>query len=777
MSKYPSCRKWANCRRRLLRISFVFLLSPILQLAAETFSVQGTIRDPTGAMVPGAAVSLQSESFNARTFSDPNGRFAFVNVPRSMGTLTVQAKGYSNAELPYSSDGATSAHVDVVVRPSIAGEQVTVSGSGTELALSDAPGNTTIITAQDLKASPSLTMDDVLRQVPGFSLFRRTSSRVANPTTGGVSLRGLGASGASRALVLRDGVPLTDPFGGWVYWGRIPENAVSDVEVFRGGASNLYGSDALGGVIQVASREPEESSFSLQTSYGNQKTPDLSAWAGTKFGKLGLSAATDVFHTDGYILVPRDQGGTIDTVANSEHATAELGIDYGLSARSKFFANGNYFTEARDNGTPIQTNNTAIGQGSAGLDTHVGSSTVAFRMYGSGQSYDQTFSAIAPDRNSEALTNVQHVPAQQIGGSARWSYLLSGKHVLIAGMEAQEVVGSSHEQIFVSGTHTANSVAGGRQRSFAALGEGVFRIRKNWTVITGVRWDTWSNLDGSTIRVPLTATGIQTNTQFPDRSDGAASPRISVLRRLNQNFSVTASVYQAFRAPTLNELYRSFRVGNVVTQNNAQLRAEKLTGGEAGLNSSFANGKVTTRATLFWSEISDPIANATLSVTPALITRQRQNLGRTRSRGLELDGVFRPASNIAFSAGYAFTDATVLEFPNNPAIQGLAVPQIPRNVFTCEFRLGDPSKFMLAVQGRYIGRQYEDDQNTMVLDRFFVANLQAARALTQGVQVFAAVENVFNERYVVGLTPVPSLGPPILFRVGMKLDAAINRHK
>ena len=97
-------------------------------------------------------------------------------------------------------------------------------------------------------------LDDALRQVVGFSLFRRTSSRTANPTAQGVSLRGLGASGASRALVLADGIPLNDPFGGWVYWARQPRLGVERLEVLRGGAADLYGSGALGGVVQLVSR-------------------------------------------------------------------------------------------------------------------------------------------------------------------------------------------------------------------------------------------------------------------------------------------------------------------------------------------------------------------------------------------------------------------------------------------------------------------------------------------------------------------------------------------
>jgi outer membrane receptor protein involved in Fe transport len=758
---------------RLFLLAILISCSTILQ--AETYGVEGSVRDDSGAGVAGAEITLESDSFRSSTSSDFRGTFRFANIPSGSGTLFIKAPGFSLAQAQWSADRNHPARVDVVVKPSEVKQQITVSASGTRLEMNETPGSVTLLTSEDVTASPSLTVDDVLRQVPGFSLFRRSGSRVSNPTTGGVSLRGLGASGASRALVLRDGIPLSDPFGGWVYWGRVPEASIQNVEIFRGGASNLYGSDALGGVIQISERQAEASAFSLATAYGNELTPDLSAWTGTTFGRWGVRAGTDLFHTDGFVLVPEDQRGTVDTRANSEHATVQLGLDRRFGGSNRFFADGEYFGEGRQNGTPLQTNDTQLFQLSSGVDANLGRSALAVRMYGSGQSYNQSFSSIAADRNSESLTNLQHVPAQQVGGSARWSYLLAGRHTLIVGVEGQEVIGSSHEQIFVSGLHTANSVAGGHQRSYAVLGEGVFRIRQKWTVVADVRWDDWNNFNGSSIRTPLTSTGVVTSNVYADRSEDALSPRLSILRTLNQNFSVTASAYQAFRAPTLNELYRSFRVGNIVTQNNSELRAEGLSGGEAGLNASFADNKLALRSTFFWSEIKDPITNATLSVTPSLITRQRQNLGRTRSRGLELDGTLRLTKHAEFSAGYIFTGTTVISAPQDPTLEGLWLPQVPRNAFSFELRYWNPSRLMLSFQGRYVGPQFEDDQNKLMLDRFFTANVLVGRAIRPGLQAFAAIENLTNQRYEVGLTPLPTLGPPILFRAGIKVDASFKK--
>src|SRR5450631_338081 len=338
--------------------------------SAQSTRVQGTVRDTTASAVADAVVNIRCGEFSATAKTDSNGEFTFAQVPNGPGLLEVAAPGFSEARISWIA--APNSEIEIVLKPASVREEVVVSATRSEIRLSETPGSMVRLSRSDVAASPSLTVDDLLRQVPGFSLFRRSSSRTANPTSQGVSLRGLGASGPSRALVLKDGIPLVDPFGGWVYWNRIPPVEVSSVEVFRGGASNLYGSDALGGVIQFISREAEEPAFALETSYGNEQTPNVSLWAGDTIGKWNLDAATDLFRSDGYVLVPSSQRGTVDTAANSEHATVDLNVGYELGPDAKTFARGNFYDEFRNNGTPVQTNDTQMAHGVAGFDKQFG---------------------------------------------------------------------------------------------------------------------------------------------------------------------------------------------------------------------------------------------------------------------------------------------------------------------------------------------------------------------------------------------------------------------
>jgi outer membrane receptor protein involved in Fe transport len=755
--------------RLKIGVSTAWWFASVALAWAQSGPVQGTVRDATGATVEGARVSIRAGPFSSKAETDSTGAFAFPQVPNGPGTLEVGATGFAGAHFSWAIPPNST--VDIVLRPAIAKEDVVVSAARSEIKLSETPGSMVRLSRADVVASPSLTVDDMLRQVSGFSLFRRSGSRTANPTSQGVSLRGLGASGPSRALVLEDGIPLIDPFGGWVYWDRIPPIEISSVEVFRGGSSNLYGSDALGGVVQFITRDTEHPAFSLEGSYGNERTPDLAVWGADTIGAWDFDAAADLFRSDGYILVPFSQRGPVDTAANSKHATVDASIGHKLGMGGRVFVRGNFYDEARNNGTPIQTNDTRIAEGAAGLDRPIAANdSLTLRVYGDVQGYNQSFSSITSNRISESLTNLQHVPAQDLGGTAQWSHILGKSQTLIAGADLQEVIGASDERLFSSGTHTANNVAGGRQRALGLFGEDIFRIRQKWTVVLGIRFDDWWNFDGSTVRTPISTTGPVTATHYQDRSDTASNPRLSVLRSLTPNLSVTASTYRAFRAPTLNELYRSFRLGSVLTNSNAALHAERLTGAEAGLNMTALDHKLDLRGTFFWSDIVNPVANVTLSTTPSLITRQRQNLGRTRSRGLELDSVIHVSKTVQVSAGYDYTDATVVRSPVNTALQGLDIPQVPRHEFTWEARYWDPKFLLLSVQGRFVGRQFDDDQNQFPLDSFYAMDFFAGRSLTKHLEIFGAAENLLNNRYMVARTPITNLGPPILFRIGLRLN-------
>jgi outer membrane receptor protein involved in Fe transport len=660
------------------------------------------------------------------------------------------------------------------VEPVRAAESIVVTASRTPQPDAEAPPSLVVVTAKDLDATAAPTLDDALRLVPGFNLFRRTGSRVANPTSQGVSMRGLGPSGASRALVLVDGLPLNDPFGGWVYWGRVPGESIDRVEVLRGGASDLYGSAALGGVIQVLTRPASSRpDLSIEASLGNEGTREGSLSAGGRAGEWGARVSAGGFLTDGYVLVDEAERGAVDTVAAARYATADLTLERSIPG-GRAFARGLFFGESRKNGTPLQTNDTRINQVVVGADSSgARRGQASVRLYASAQVYNQTFSAVAADRNSEALIRDQRVPAQDTGFSAQWSRALGPRNTLVAGLVGREVRGASDEAVIGSGITTSTVGAGGRERTASVFVEDLLRLRDRVHLTLGARLDDWRRYRALSTATPVSRPGPPVVTEFKDERQSSFNPRATLLLNATRRLDLSLAGYRSFRGPTLNELYRSFRVGDTVTRANASLRAERLYGGEIGAR--WRDPGLTLSGTAFWTETRDPVANVTLSVTPTLITRERRNLGRTRARGLELDAEVRLGDGFRLSGGYAFTDGVVSSFPPSPDLEGKLLPQLPRHQASLRLRY-ERKRIWASASVRAVGEQFEDDRNQLALASFVVFDVTSGLRVSRSAEAFAAIENLFDDRYAVGLTPVASLGPPFQFRAGFRLRMGRDGH-
>jgi outer membrane receptor protein involved in Fe transport len=710
--------------------------------AASGQTLRGTVRDPSGATVGGAHVVLDQARGRSELITGRDGTFIFPDVARG-AKIAVEAAGFSPVTQLLDAPGEP---LEIVLHLLPLTQEIVVTPQRSAVPVTATDAAVVRFSAETLQDSGGATLDDKLREVPGFSLLRRTSSRAANPTTQGASLRGLAASGASRVLVLDDAVPLNDPFGGWVFWDRVPAEAIESVEVMQGGASHLYGSGALAGVVNVLPRQATDE-ISGDFNVGNEETPHGSFAAAHSFGPWVLSGDADGMRTSGYIAVRPPDRGMVDAPLTLRYATGDARIERRLE-HGEVFSSISLFNEGRGNGTPLQVNSTRLGEWRLGLDADAGPGRVQLRGFAGAQRYVQTFSSIAADRSRETLTSWQRVPAQQEGGSAQWTGIASGQAIAI-GTEVREMRGVSNDIAFSRGTATP-SAAGGRQTLFGAYATDSLRIRR-LTLTAGARLDRWSNR-------PLNGSGARDGVAF--------SPHLGAVLRLGAGFSWTVSSYRSFRAPTLNELYRNFRVGNILTLANPALGPESLVGGESGLG--FARANLRARADFFWDEVTRPVANTTLSTTPQLITRQRENLGSLRSRGLELSLESRLPRHFSVRGAYQFVDATVLTSPGTPVLVGNLIPQVPRHGMSAAVAFAD-ARWTISAQARAAGRQFDDDQNLLPLDRMFDLDGFVSRRMSSALELYVAAENLLDQRAMVGRTPTPTFGSPILFRGGARL--------
>ena len=726
--------------------------------------ISGVVVDGADNPIVNARVILTTDVGRMETQTDVTGTFVFEASPSKAVSIEVIADGFAPRTVAVpASDG----RINITLDPRPVEEEVMILRTKTRL--DETPVSAVALNSHELETSAALTIDDRLRQIPGFSLFRRAGSRSANPTTQGVSLRGIGASGASRAIVLADGVPLNDPFGGWVYWGRVPSESISQVEVLRGPAGDLYGSSAIGGVVSIVTRRPTIDPFvSLDTSYGTQRTPAGSFFASAGMSRWAGSIAGEILRTNGFMPVAAEQRGRVDTNAGVRRSVFIPAIAHTFTSGSRIFASAEFFQEQRTNGTPLQYNNTNLRNFAGGTDLDLQrAGVIAFRIHAGTQGYNQSFTAIAADRHSESLTRLQHVPSRFIGGSGQWNVNIR-RSVLFAGFDFRYVRGRSDEIGFANGSATSQSSAGGRESTAGVYIGGNVSITDRLLIAGAVRYDGWKNQRGFSVTRSLVS-GAVTRSDFPDRSESAFSPRFAALYRLTDNVSIAGTISTGFRRPTLNELYRNFRVGDVLTLANAALVAERATGFDGAVIANGFHQRLFFRSSIFCTTVSRNVSNVTLTVTPSLITRQRQNIGRTRSCGIESDGEFKLSGQVRLSGGYLFVDSRVTSFPANTALEGLRVPQIPGHQFTFQAEYSNTRIATIAMQFRSASSQFDDDQNQFRLSSFALVDVFGSRRLTNNIAVFAAVENLSGTRVESGRTPVLTLSSPRTLRIGLRM--------
>jgi outer membrane receptor protein involved in Fe transport len=718
----------------MLTVSLVLLLVT----AQPPARVTGTVEDASGTRVAGALVAV--EPAGARTRSAADGTFQ-IDVPARPGVrLVVSAPGFLDRIITV--DPAAASPLRVVLDVAGISEVLVVTSHGGRGHRLMTPASVTVLDGVAVASSTPLALDDLLRGVPGFSLFRRSSSRVANPTTQGVTLRGMAASGASRTTVQVDDAPLTDAFGGWIQWSRVPSAAIARVDVARGGASDLYGGDAVGGAITM---ETARTGGRLFLDGGSHGTARLSGFAGHRFGAAGVRGGVERFTTDGYVIVEPASAGPIDVPATSRHTSVYGGFDL-TGARVSTDVRGGYVDEARGNGTPFQSNATTTRHGAGRLGGGLGPGAVTARVFGQATDYAQTFSAVLAGRAAERPTSAQTVASSAAGGTLDWIQPLA-RGTLLVSASGREARAELVDQALSTPAPVPPTVVDARQTTAALSAQVTLPVSDRVTVAGGLRAERWSSRrDGA-----------------PEETAVNAGPRASVVYQHTPSLSLRASLQSGYRFPTINELYRDFRVGNALTQANPDLEPEQSLGVEG--SALWRRGRLTWRAAAFSTHLTGGIVNVTLQTSPALILRQRQNSASIRARGLDVETDVRLNQVVSLTASSAFIDST---FRSGAGLDGLRVPQVPRVQAAAGAVLTWP-RVTAAVEWRLTSAQYDDDRNQFLLERVGTVNARAGWRPRRVLELFVAVENAFDAEQDVGRTPIRTIGMPRSARIGLRL--------
>jgi outer membrane receptor protein involved in Fe transport len=735
-------------------LAFVFNLH-----AQSTTQLTGQVQDPAGRPVPAATVSADGPHTHLTTVSNAAGHFELAFPAAAPLTLRATTPTLQSDRVQVSPQSSIS--IVLTLHPTPTTQQITVTATRSSLDLPATANTTYALSTADLNNFPATALDDKLRQQAGFELFRRSSSRVQNPTSQGISLRGLGSTAASRTLVLQDSVPLNDPFGGWIHWDEIPTDALAAVTLATGGGSDLYGSSALGGVIDVVPAHPTSTLAEISALGGAQDTSSLSARADLGASHYRQLLAADSYRTAGYIPTATALAGPVDTPANVHYQSARSETDrifgVGGTPNNRAFLIGNLLNEARNNGTPQQTNATRLWRYIAADDWSAPHASGRIRLFGSDEAYRQSFSSINAARTAETLTRLQRARTQELGASTDASVALA-PIALVAGIDIRDIRATDNEQSLTasSGTNTTS-----RQRFLGGFAEAL-ATRGHWSAALSLRLDSVANLDTRTLAPPSTLPQVT-----PNRNEFIASPRFGIVRQLTASAALHASVFRAFRSPTMNELYRTGQVGQETTQANAQLQSERATGWEIGATYAPASNSIAASATYFWTEINRPVSAVLLSSTATAILDRRENLGQILSQGTELHLDIHPTHPISATLGYQYAHAVVTQFSAQPTLIGNWIPDVPRQSFTAQLRAAAPRLGSLTLAARASGQAYDDSANTYILAPFFELDLFARHDFGPQWTATVTINNLLNQRPDVARTPILTLGSPILAQAGL----------
>jgi outer membrane receptor protein involved in Fe transport len=612
------------------------------------------------------------------------------------------------------------------------------------------------IDAKRLERSPSRGLDQLLKEVPGVQLFRRSDARSGHPTSQGVTLRALGGNASSRALLVLDGVPQTDPFGGWVNWPAFNVLDFREVRVVRGGGSVAYGPGALAGTIEMQSRS--DSGPSGEIAAGSRQSIDAHARAGVVAGSGLLAFSGQIGRSDGFIPVVGDTRGPADERAPYREWSGRGRWIAPVGSGTELQASLSGFHDWRTRGVDFTGNRTNGADASVRL-VGAGRWQWSLLAYWQWRNLRSSFANVSPGRTAATRVSLQDsVPSHGLGGSFEIRPPLPDGIELRLGADARRANGETRElSNYVAGEPTRRRRAGGDTWTQGAYAEATVPVG-GMILSAGARIDHWSISDGHLLERFLADWIVIRDERYPSRDGWRPTARAGLRAPLGGGFSLRSAAYLGWRMPTLNELFRPFRAGMDATAANPDLDPERLAGAEAGAE--YSGGPIRLSITAFANRLKGAIANVTLGQGPGTFPgvgfvaaggtfRQRQNVDAVEARGLEASAEWA-SGPWSMRAGASLTHARLRSNGAAAFLDGLRPAQTPRFAATLAGSWERDGKGVEIVLRR-VGAQFEDDLNSRSLKGATTLDASASWPLASRVQLVARGENLFDKLVMAGI--------------------------
>jgi outer membrane receptor protein involved in Fe transport len=669
--------------------------------------------------------------------------------------------------------------------------EVVVTASRAPEALEAAPASVSLVTAAQIRDVPAQALNDVLRLVPGLNLTQMGPD-VGHPTAYNEGMRGLPTT-ATRMLVAKDGVPLNDPFFGYIQWNRIPLANIERVEVVRGGGSPLWGDAAMGGVVNVITRAPDRDMLDVDAaggSYGSYRTNAYGAYRLSDKLVLGLNAGFS--GTDGYQTTPSSWSSFGSTTPRSPlyvptafHAK-NLGFRSDVAPSSDL--TGWFAVDYHDND---QTLSTAIGDNHQKTWTYSGQVRKTFANGGAltaaafhGDSDFVTANPHLLTFTTQYVSNIHRTPVQDWGGSFVWSQdLTSVLRSYMVGVDVHAISGHDFADYYLpSGALAVPTIVGGGRQLFVG---GFAQVRlqplPRLEALASLRYQYFRNSDGIDTFPPAIG-GV------PASDKRSVDPRVNLRYDLGGGLALRAAYYTSFRAPTLDQLYRTYADTTAgIYEGDPFLKPETLRGGEVGVD--FNRPGFRSQVTLYDTRIGNLITQRSLTPEESptvlgvtcgfdeatftfLTCRRNINAGRALARGVEVEADWELARGLTAGLGYTYADSHYLANPEDPAAVGERLEGVPMHNVSGRVAYQAPAGWRVAADLHYVSKSYGDahPEDNLIQEAHFAMDLSAAWRLRKNLEAYVQIQNLTDSRYIANNGGgAPILGAPFEVMSGFRL--------
>ncbi|HXT19038.1 MAG TPA: TonB-dependent receptor [Gemmatimonadaceae bacterium] len=669
---------------------------------------------------------------------------------------------------------------------------VVVSATRATTTLDRVPLHATVIGRAEIMQSPARTLDQLLRDIPGMNI-PGAPYYTTDPTGQQTKLRGVTNS---KVLMLVDGVPIHDPFYSTTQWFKVPLSAIERIEVLRGGSSSVWGNLAVAGVVNIVTRKPIDNSAQADISYQSFNTTNAAVAKNFALGGVwGIRVSGDVLRTDGYQTTPDAFLSTVPGKgpSSAKNGNAQVAVYYTPAGSFSGFFRAGYHEQNEDvGGYRFGTNLQKSPDAAAGFTRYLGENTRAeVRAWGQYESFDKSngagcYLAAAANCNTTATTAplVQYAnsrddnPYRELGASATLATTDLGASVpnLEAGADFRTVGGEDRAITYnrpttadvASATINRTNFGRGTQRFFGGFAQlkvtPTPRLETTWSL----RYDYWTNTGGVS-QMTKFANGVAGTTlggAVHDSHEGSLNPSLAARFEVTSALSLRGAAYRAFRAPGLNNLYRSFSSTTSITIANPGLRPETLTGAEVGADYRLRN--VTLGATAFQYNTSDLIASykipnaaaapeavtaicgTTLANCPASVNFNTNGQDAI-SRGLELTGKWRVASAVSVDGSYTYTDShyssTTTGDPTNAQLGA-----VPANTATLGASWQPTRRWTAFAGARFNGDMFLDVNHTIHQAAFTLFDASTSYRANDRFEIYGSITNLTGARYADNAT-------------------------